>query len=99
MTARDEESQQILKKLEEINWIKNESVLDLTELISKNMDRQPELLAMLQPDLKHDLMHNPSVLKTIEKLERVDPINQRIKDVKDFISKIKSQTFGHFSEQ
>ena len=54
---------------------------------------------MLQTDLKHDLMHNPSVLKTIEKLERVDPINQRIKDVKDFISKIKSQTFGHFSEQ
>lgn len=39
MTARDEESQQILKQLEEINWIKNESVLDLTVLISKNMDR------------------------------------------------------------
>jgi len=33
------ENESILKHLNEINWIKNKSVLDMKELIDKNMDR------------------------------------------------------------
>ena len=73
--AFDDENAKILKRLEDVNWIKNKSVLDLSELIHKNLDRQPELLAMLQPELKKTLLYNPALLKTLDKLENKDPIN------------------------
>ena len=47
ITAKDKENQAILKHLNEINWIKNKSILDMTELMEKNLDRQPELIAMM----------------------------------------------------
>jgi len=43
----ERENLKILKYLKEISWIKNRSILDLSDLIRKYMDRQPELLAML----------------------------------------------------
>lgn len=39
MTAKDKENEDILKHLNEINWIKKKSVLDMTELMQKNLDR------------------------------------------------------------
>ena len=39
LTAKDKENEAILKHLNEINWIKNKSILDMTELVQKNMDR------------------------------------------------------------
>ena len=38
--------------MEKINWLQKKSVLDLSELIQKHKDRQPELLAMISPDVK-----------------------------------------------
>ena len=87
-----------MKHLNEINWIKNKSVLDMTELMQKNLDRQPELIAMMQPDLKSHLLNNPALLKSIEELEKADPINKRTKNIKNFLDKIKSETFGNFND-
>ena len=70
----------------------------MTELMKKNMDRQPELIAMLQPDLKSHLLNNPALLKSIEELEKADPINKRAKNIKNFLEKVKSDTFGNFKD-
>ena len=71
-------------------------MLNLAELMEKNLDKQPQLLAMLQPNLRSSLLHNPALLDTIEKLERSDPIGKKAKDVRKFIQSIKSETFGDF---
>ena len=70
----------------------------MTELMQKNLDRQPELIAMMQPDLKSHLLNNPALLKSIEELEKADPINKRTKNIKNFLDKIKSETFGNFND-
>lgn len=41
------QNQVVSKKLEEINWLKNKSVLELGDLIKEHLDKQPQLLAML----------------------------------------------------
>ena len=53
------EDMKVLKHLNEVNWLKNKSVLDLSDLIRRHMDRQPELLALIQPDIKKNLLYNP----------------------------------------
>lgn len=65
----------IQQKLDQLNWIKNKSMLDLTDLMNVHMDKQPQLLAALQPDIKKNLLYNPALIKTIDQLERQDPLN------------------------
>ena len=93
----EKEDLKILEHLKEVNWIKQKSVLDLSELIRKHMNKQPELLAMIQPDIKQNLLYNPLLMKTLDQLERADPINQRVKEIKQFITALKQDTFGVFN--
>jgi hypothetical protein len=62
----EKENAVVLKQLDRVNLLKNNSLLDLSELIRKHQDRHPQLLATLQPDLKSQLLHNPSLLKSLE---------------------------------
>ena len=66
----DVENKKITKALNDLKIIKDQSVLDLSELIRKHTDKQPQLLAMLQPDLKRNLLYNPALMKSIDQLER-----------------------------
>lgn len=52
-------------QMEKVNWIQKKSVLDLSELIEKHKDHQPELLAMIQPDIKTQLLNNPHFFKNL----------------------------------
>jgi len=52
----------------------------------------------MQPDLKSHLLNNPALLKSIEELEKADPINKRTKNIKNYLDKIKSETFGNFKD-
>ena len=88
---KEQENGKILAEIEKINWLKNKSMLDLSELIAKHDKRHPELLAMLQPDLKSQLLHDPAVLKSLDQLERQDPINKRVGEIKDFIKGLKDK--------
>ena len=66
LTRKEKEDEFILDRLEKIKWLKDKSMLDLSELIRKHSDRQPELLAMLQPDIKRQIVHDPALLKSME---------------------------------
>jgi len=94
ISKKEQENGKVLAEIEKINWLKNKSMLDLSELIAKHDKRQPELLAMLQPDLKSQLLNDPAVLKSFEQLERQDPINKRVGEVKDFIKAIKDKKYA-----
>ena len=52
----------------------------------------------MQPDLKSHLLNNPALLKSIEELEKADPINKRTKNIKHWLEKVKSDTFGNFKD-
>jgi len=69
-------------------------MLDLSELIRKHQDRQPELLAMLQPDLQSQLLHDPALMKSLDQLERQDPINKRVSEIKELIQTIKAERYA-----
>jgi len=45
---------------------------------------------MIHPDVKIQLLNNPHFFKNLEILERKDPINQKVKDIKNFILAMKS---------
>ena len=47
LRKQERENKKILEQLAKINWLKNKIMLDLSELIRKHEDRQPELLALL----------------------------------------------------
>jgi len=99
--ALDEQKDKtMLDDVEELNYLKNRSVLNLSELIYKHRQRQPQLIAMISPDVKHQLLTDPHFFKGLQQLERQDPINQRVKDVKKFILAMKQQTYDkHFFSQ
>jgi len=40
---------------------------------------------MLEPDIKSQLLYNPSLMKNLEVLERSQPVNSRVADIKKFI--------------
>jgi len=42
----------VLDNLDKFKLLQDKSLLDLSELILKHKDKQPELLAILEPDLK-----------------------------------------------
>ena len=44
------------------------------------------------------MLNNPALLKQIEDLEKEDPINKKTKNIKSFLDKIKSETFGEFND-
>lgn len=68
MNSREKEDRKILQHLEKVNWVKNKSALDLSELIRNHKNRQPQLLAMLHPDIKSSLLYNPVLTKTLDQL-------------------------------
>lgn len=50
--ALAQEQKSVQDFLEKTKIMKNNSLLDLSELIRKHMDKQPELLSMFEPEIK-----------------------------------------------
>lgn len=56
----------MLDDLHMLNFLKKRSVLNLSELIDKHRDRQPQLIAALSPNIKQQLMTDPHFFKTLQ---------------------------------
>lgn len=67
-TERGEKS--MLDDIEMINFLQKRSVLNLSELIDKHRHRQPQLIAMISPDIKQQLLTDPHFFKNLQQLER-----------------------------
>ena len=93
-----DENKKFLEQMKELEWIRDKSMLEMVDLFSKYKDRQPELLATLQPNIKSDLLHNPTLFTTMEQLEKRKPINDKVADIKNFMGKIKTEAFGEFKK-
>ena len=91
------ENQKIITKINSIKELNKNSILDLSELIHKHKDEQPLLLANLQPDLKSQLLFNPALVKSLEQIQRKDPINKKVKDIQNFLQKIKDEKYNRFT--
>lgn len=97
MTTAERSEKSMLDDIHMLNFLKKRSVLNLSELIDKHRDRQPQLIAALSPNIKQQLMTDPHFFKSLQILENQDPINKKVKDVKQFITAMKQQTYDkHF---
>lgn len=83
----------IRKKIEQINWLKQKSVLELADLLGQHKEKHPQLLAAIMPDAKSQILMNPHFFKHLEQIERQDPINKKVEEVRQFITALKSQTY------
>lgn len=92
-TKKELENQKILDQLEKIEWLKNKSMLDLSELIRKHKDRQPQLFSILQPGIKKQLLHNPTLIKSLESIEHQDPVNKRAAEIKKFLQLLNADKY------